>query len=156
LPSLFSLGAGNPMMSNQPPRRENYQSDDAFIEAMANHYEIPLWAVKQPTYETLMASEKVWEETRKHFSNNKDDSIIVKASVSCGKSIIADMSISAWQPMETAPKDGTYFLAGFHDDFPDRKVWAAMCQWECGSFHVQEMYPIQPDFWMPLPPPPTE
>jgi hypothetical protein len=64
--------------------------------------------------------------------------------------------MSDWQPIETAPKDGTYFLAGFHDDLYGRKVWAAMCNWRFGSFHVVEIYPAQPDFWMPLPNPPTK
>ena len=60
-----------------------------------------------------------------------------------------------WQPIETAPKDGTWFIAGFDGDLPSRHAWAAMCIWECGRFEVQET-PDQPDYWMPLPKPPQE
>ena len=62
---------------------------------------------------------------------------------------------NGWQPIETAPKDGTWFIAGFDGDMPDRHAWAAMCLWECGRFEVQET-PDQPDYWMPLPKPHKE
>lgn len=61
-----------------------------------------------------------------------------------------------WQPIETAPKDGTQILAwdGFNFDLcewsaPERRPQDA-CWWidnDKGSMH--------PTHWQPLPPPPT-
>lgn len=69
-----------------------------------------------------------------------------------------------WQPIETAPKDETRFLAylGENDGVwmiswripygdETRAAWALVCteDWE-----AQE-YPISPTHWMPLPAPPS-
>lgn len=61
----------------------------------------------------------------------------------------------AWQPIETAPKDGTYFLAYWPvNTFSDRYQ---VTQWDgCERFvdNADHIDWLQPSHWMPLPPAP--
>lgn len=70
-------------------------------------------------------------------------------------------SLSEWQPMETAPKDGTPVLGHFNEySFPVRWIpspvhkhllgWHVM-PWEPVSFIMV----VSPTHWMPIPPPPN-
>lgn len=65
-----------------------------------------------------------------------------------------------WQPIETAPKDGTHILA-YMDDAAIEAWWDQRYGWECvvmsshgcgccGSSNDD------PTHWMPLPPKPTD
>jgi hypothetical protein len=62
-----------------------------------------------------------------------------------------------WQPIESAPKDGTVFLTW-------RKGWlrARMCMMNSGRWFypfgapVSDLESDQPTHWMPIPPPPTD
>ena len=75
-----------------------------------------------------------------------------------------------WQPIETAPKDGTFMIlsgykynnewrAAIADVFVMNARWVAYGRW-CGRYEewtgsrVDELYP--PTHWMPLPPPPVD
>lgn len=79
-----------------------------------------------------------------------------------------------WQPIETAPRDGTAILV-MSDDWPGTKTGRAEeCnghntyvaqwwgdeedgRWVCYMDAVQDPdCPIKPTHWMPLPPPPIE
>lgn len=62
--------------------------------------------------------------------------------------------MSEWQPIETAPKDGTSFLACVG-------IWQTVCHWHPHGHWssvgaVYSPYPSdeQPIHWMPLPEPP--
>lgn len=64
-----------------------------------------------------------------------------------------------WQPIETAPKDGTSILV-----FPDIKVtnWGYTRDKQnefgwigCYSYTTDEYDTLDPTHWMPLPAPPT-
>jgi hypothetical protein len=57
-----------------------------------------------------------------------------------------------WLPMDSAPKDGSYFIGGTWGDMESRPTWAAMCSYraEFNQFQMVEI-PDQPDFWLPLP-----
>ena len=46
------------------PKRENFQSDDKFLEAMANYHQVPMYMLKQPSAENIALCEKVWEKVR--------------------------------------------------------------------------------------------
>jgi hypothetical protein len=66
--------------------------------------------------------------------------------------------MSDWQPIETAPKDGSRFLGGWWDK---RHGWCwAGCRWEIPGVGVYETaYPYaegggRPTHWLPLPEPP--
>lgn len=62
-----------------------------------------------------------------------------------------------WQPIETAPKDGTFFLAWngnwrgvaqyFEPAYEDDPIWVD---------ETTEFIHPPPTHWMPLPPPPKE
>ena len=72
------------------------------------------------------------------------------------------MSDNQWQPIETAPKDGTWILVykpfnlyGFDDSkwFVDKYIvrWAD----ECWNISMEDKV-IYPTHWMPLPKPPKK
>lgn len=72
--------------------------------------------------------------------------------------------MSEWQPIETAPRDGTAVLL-YEPDCWMHPVWVA--QWERGGTYYREgwrcfvaadgeevLHPEKPTHWMPLPEPP--
>lgn len=64
-----------------------------------------------------------------------------------------------WQPIETAPKDGTVFLGCKLGQFREcYKVQRADCDMWCfgGTSGADDLFPnIKPTHWMPLPKPPA-
>lgn len=64
--------------------------------------------------------------------------------------------MNKWQPIETAPKDGTAILA--HLPYSDIAI---PIRYDGNCWHVTwDMHKLgewdQPDFWMPMPKPPKE
>jgi hypothetical protein len=63
-----------------------------------------------------------------------------------------------WQPIETAPKDGTHILAYWPPIFERTDNAAQVETWFNGSIWEnswdQEFGDMCPSHWMPLPPPP--
>lgn len=60
-----------------------------------------------------------------------------------------------WQPIETAPKDGTRVLVA------DENVWMAVARnWPCNGYWIEDaasgMRLNPPTHWMPLPSPPVQ
>ena len=68
---------------------------------------------------------------------------------------------SEWQPIETAPKDGTPIILGFPDMAcegywmcdPSRNHWGET-GWFASDSDVLFEHPWKPTHWMPLPEPP--
>lgn len=63
--------------------------------------------------------------------------------------------VKGWQPIETAPRDGTAILVGTAENDPDC-AWWANCTWFngwCSGGHRSDMYGpgFDPTQWMPLP-----
>jgi hypothetical protein len=74
-------------------------------------------------------------------------------------------SMNEWQPIETAPKDGTRFLAFFplekNDEYYAQIViirWSYYKRWESAEYGGELDYEFdsQPTHWMPLPNPPKQ
>ncbi len=63
--------------------------------------------------------------------------------------------MSAWQPIETAPKDGSAFLAVV-DQFIYTCIWhrARHCWTDGGPAYMTIPHDEQPTRWQPLPDPP--
>jgi hypothetical protein len=59
--------------------------------------------------------------------------------------------MSAWQPIETAPKDGTVIQVW--TDLGEWRPWTSFNDYERRWFSVMEMTG-EPTRWMPLPSPP--
>lgn len=69
--------------------------------------------------------------------------------------------MSEWQPIETAPRDGTWFLGWRPSKYEECRVDV----WAWNGFDSRENMFVdaadsicddhQPTHWMPLPPPPT-
>jgi len=67
--------------------------------------------------------------------------------------------MSEWQPIETAPRDGTKLL-GYEGDgrintmwFESQYVWVSPGAW-ISDYNRSDTYEHQPTHWMPLPEPP--
>lgn len=68
-----------------------------------------------------------------------------------------------WMPIESAPRDGAYFLAcGRDDGEPDGDLHFAAAFWHEGLQQFREGSPhdehsalLYLTYWQPLPPPPT-
>ena len=63
--------------------------------------------------------------------------------------------MSEWQPIETAPKDGSPVLvlgSGWNDPVPTVAVWNEYEEW--AEFTGGETIWPAPNHWMPLPEPP--
>jgi hypothetical protein len=69
--------------------------------------------------------------------------------------------MSEWQQIETAPKDGTAFLAYWLRRYPDGTRYEAITPYvvafyERGRFWPYYLEDDQPTHWMPLPEPPND
>ena len=82
----------------------------------------------------------------------------VKAAIErATREAIGRHTTAGWQPIETAPKDGTYILLiGTQAGLPDKRWiapvtghWSTNRTWHCDSFNLNN-----PTHWMPLPEPP--
>jgi hypothetical protein len=79
--------------------------------------------------------------------------------------------MSEWQPIETAPRDGTHVLlyipytdrplivVGYQEKLPDhiadmQMEWSWKCA-EAGAWAEDDSYAGQPTHWMPLPDSPS-
>lgn len=58
-----------------------------------------------------------------------------------------------WQPIETAPKDGTRIL-GYQPAAPASVEDINIVAWDSGRWHDDEWYCYTITHWMPLPAPP--
>lgn len=70
---------------------------------------------------------------------------------------MSDRKDGGWQPIETAPKDGTYIL-GWNDELlsPVVMFWKMGPQYQSYWATAPAHYVKRPTHWMPLPPPPTD
>lgn len=80
------------------------------------------------------------------------------------RALMAERKADKWQPIETAPKDGTPMLlivAGYEPAvgrfLPGRNAWSYLDQEEIEVFEGAGVTfgEWQPTHWMPLPPPPA-
>lgn len=62
--------------------------------------------------------------------------------------------MTEWQPISTAPKDGTTIIIW------DKDHGCMIVEWMYGEWHCshdgEDMYGPEPTHWMPLPAPPKE
>lgn len=74
---------------------------------------------------------------------------------------MADRHMSAWQKIETAPQDGTEFLA-WAPDAGGTEGYYGVAQWATQKDYIPQSvagwfwpFAYRPTHWMPLPEPPT-
>lgn len=79
------------------------------------------------------------------------------------QTIVQEVAVMEWQPIETAPKDGTRFaVITPRSAFRFSETWrVGSCYWERGLKEPRFIYDNwqtadHPTHWMPLPPPPKE
>lgn len=74
------------------------------------------------------------------------------------------MTTREWQPIETAPKDGTYVLLRFEGPFHDQESpgvavgrhYASGPRWWLTSIWAATTANAEPTHWAPLPEPPVK
>ena len=70
--------------------------------------------------------------------------------------------MSEWQPIETAPRDGTGIIAYNRMTGPYNTAWSGWPRdpsykgFFCGFWGYAGLWDSQPTHWMPHPPPPVE
>ena len=70
---------------------------------------------------------------------------------------------AGWQPIETAPKDGSYILLGYADSHSEEGRWVGEASrnhwgeigWFASDADVLCDRPTRPDYWQPMPTPPA-
>lgn len=72
---------------------------------------------------------------------------------------MSDQETTGWQPIETAPKDGTWVMLGRAGRMPEVGSWENgspwLDGWFCGGERSDSYGPdFDPTHWMPLPEPP--
>ena len=88
---------------------------------------------------------------------------LARSGIEQRRAVAAEREECGWQPIETAPKDGTQILAYIHIDDGDIGVmkWMdfgqglALWVWSDELMGEVDPDPYQPTHWMPLPPPPS-
>ena len=65
-----------------------------------------------------------------------------------------DKAVSGWQPIETAPSDGTAFLAFWPQAYQGKGGMYVMLWHDDGFYTNTAAYELKPTHWMPLPEPP--
>jgi proline-rich tail region repeat protein len=60
--------------------------------------------------------------------------------------------MSEWQPIKTAPRDGSWFLGGAHGCSPIIAYWSG---WDLDVKDARSGSRVYPTHWMPLPVPPA-
>lgn len=79
-----------------------------------------------------------------------------KAAFKAGWDWCKEMSPEGeWQPIETAPKDGTPIL-GFISSYYRNKGGQSVILWMDGQWFDNLAFATEPTHWMPLPAPPKE
>lgn len=63
-------------------------------------------------------------------------------------------ALAGWQPIETAPKDGTRFLAAWPDGRREIALWSHNAWWSAGTGWLR--HSKEPTDWQPLPEPPKK
>lgn len=100
--------------------------------------------------------------SRDGYGNAHDDAKAIRAHIAA---LEADnkrlREAEQWQPIETAPKDGTYIFATDVGNHPiSKEPWVGdVCYWNGRSFDndsdsLDERDWWKPTLWMPMPPPP--
>ena len=93
-----------------------------------------------------------------NYKLNKAESDVHRAAITAGLAALANAEPAGWKPIETAPKDGTSFMAGWFDGPSNpgcnmRPVKRYMGAW----WESNEDYKVRtPTHWMPLPAAPKE
>ena len=59
-----------------------------------------------------------------------------------------------WQPIETAPKDGTWILTYTEGVMNSEGPYLVVRYWNGEWTEPGGLWPLVPDYWMPLPEPP--
>lgn len=129
--------------------------EDEEGHTMSGYTEI---ALLQYEIKKLRAERSALRAELREICTTLDDAAcdLVPTAVECIKKLKGE---NAWQPISTAPKDGTVFLGYKRGQFREcYKVTRDDCDMWCfgGTSGADDLFPnIKPTHWMPLPKPPA-
>lgn len=86
---------------------------------------------------------------------------LIADNASLQRSLFAEVNATTWQPIATAPKDGTRVMAYFPNSKKIRVAWHKKflldgCLWACDLDVNPDRWSDQPTAWMPLPAAPVQ
>lgn len=93
-----------------------------------------------------------------------DSSLQLISEIDAGLSHARAAQSDDWQPIETAPKDGTWFLAFCSDEVDDKWSPIEVVRWRSvgrtsqqpAGFYDSRICRFYPSHWRPLPSPPSK
>jgi hypothetical protein len=79
----------------------------------------------------------------------------VLAAAPLQPAVVNGSAVVAWQPISTAPKDGTLILGIYAHDPADNEPWYGLVRWTVGKDEWRDQFYddewMEPSHWMPLP-----
>ena len=99
-----------------------------------------------------------WRENSEAITELWRNAPALIAELEQARDALADakaIGAAEWQPIETAPKDGSQFL-GWCPTYYQGKGGQALCLWLEGDWYDNKAWVVKPILWRPLPESPAE
>jgi hypothetical protein len=133
--------------------------DEALAFLRANRDTHTRWAEyfeQNPSVEAEYVASGVWEGAADQRRIERQYNAAIAAFEALTRPTVVTDEVVGWQPIESAPKDGTSILAiwQWNEDDPNcGSVTHEVVRW-CGWWDTMGFTQPEPTHWMPLPEPP--
>jgi hypothetical protein len=107
---------------------------------------------------SLLAWRDRWDDAESARQDARSECEIAQTRLNKAVAEVARLTqeqSSGWQPIETAPKDGTWFLAHEPGESMKAMRWDTDTRDKNHAWRDHELLKYEPTHWMPLPDPPA-